>query len=311
MIAYVKRFEKVKFLYRLLNIFKIDKIEDKPIILLPIDDKSCKRKIKKIAEKISKYLYNSNIKSIVLEENLMANEEFKNILYRNNISILDGTRLSKFLVYSVIQKIYHYKKSKIEAGEITILIHENNDIAIENIMSLAKNVKRLNIITNNTKKFKKVVEYLYNELGILIKLSNNMKSNLNSSDIILNIDFPEETLNKLDIPSNAVVVNVPKNVNITSRKFSGINIKDWKIEIPKKYKLQGFDDTIMYEASILKKPTIKVFEQLEDDKVKIKRLIGVNGTINKKEFVWILLNYTWQIVFCRVRLRNYNHILII
>ena len=116
MIAYVKRFEKVKFLYRLLNIFKIDKIEDKPIILLPIDDKSCKRKIKKIAEKISKYLYNSNIKSIVLEENLMANEEFKNILYRNNISILDGTRLSKFLVYSVIQKIYHYKKSKIEAG---------------------------------------------------------------------------------------------------------------------------------------------------------------------------------------------------
>lgn len=47
MIAYVKRFEKVKFLYRLLNIFKIDKIEDKPIILLPIDDKSCKRKIKK------------------------------------------------------------------------------------------------------------------------------------------------------------------------------------------------------------------------------------------------------------------------
>ena len=152
-------------------------------------------------------------------------------------------------------------------------------------MSLAKNVKRLNIITNNTKKFKKVVEYLYNELGILIKLSNNMKSNLNSSDIILNIDFPEETLNKLYIPSNAVVVNVPKNVNITSRKFSGINIKDWKIEIPKKYKLQGFDDTIMYEASILKKPTIKVFEQLEDDKVKIKRLIGVNGTINKKEFV--------------------------
>ena len=130
MIAYVKRFEKVKFLYRLLNIFKTDKIEDKPIILLPIDDKSCKRKIKKIAEKISKYLYNSNIKSIVLEENLMANEEFKNILYRNNISILDGTRLSKFLVYSVIQKIYHYKKSKIEAGEITILIHENNDIAI-------------------------------------------------------------------------------------------------------------------------------------------------------------------------------------
>ena len=244
-----------------------------------------KKTVKRVMEKLSKYLYENSVKNVILEEKLMQNEEAKNVLYSYNINILDGTRLSKFLIYNVIQKIYKYKKSRIEAGEITILTNENNDITIENIMLIARNTKRLNIITSNTKKFKKIVDYLYHELGILIKLSNNIKTNLNSSDIIVNMDFPEEMLNKLDIPDNAIIINVPKNTNITSKKFSGINIKGWEIEIPEKYKINGFADYIIYEGKLYHKTAIKAFEQIEKDKIKIKNLIGINGIINKKEFI--------------------------
>ena len=285
MIMYIRQSENIKFLHKAFNIFKVEKLDDKTIINLPINEKSKNKKNEKVIQKLSQYFNNNNIKIVVLEKKLMENSNIKNIIYSNNINILDGTRLDKFLVYNLIQKIYQYKKTNIQAGEITLLINENDDINVETIIMIAKDIKRLNIITNDIKKFRKIVDYLYEELGILIKLSNNVKTNLRSSDIIVNIDFPEEIVNKLEIPNNAVVLNMPKNINIKSKKFSGINIKAWEIEVPDKYVLEGFNTSIMYEASLYTKPVMKVFEQIQNDDIKIKKLIGVNGVINAKEFI--------------------------
>ena len=234
MIIYVKQLEEKKPMYTLFNILKAEKIEDKAFIYLPINKKSRKRKIEKVFEKLGRYLYNNNIKNVVLEKELMKNEGAKNILYSNNINILEGNTLSKYLVYKVIEKIYEYKAKKIEAGEITLLINENDQINTETIKQIAQNVKRLNIITNNTKKFRRIVDYLYNELGILIKLTNNLKTNLKSTDIIVNIDFPEEIISKLDIPTEATILNISEDININTKKFAGINIKTWETQIPKK-----------------------------------------------------------------------------
>ena len=285
MIMYIRQSENIKFLHKIFNIFRVEKLDDKTIINLPINKKSKNKKIEKVIQKLSQYFNNNNIKIVVLEQTLMENANIKNIIYSNNINILDGTRLDKFLVYNLVQKIYQYKKTNIQAGEITLLINENDDINVETIIMLAKEIKRLNIITNDIKKFRKIVDYLYKELGILIKLSNNVKTNLRSSDIIVNIDFPEEIVNKLEIPNNAVVLNMPKNINIKSKKFSGINIKAWEIEVPDKYILERFNTSIMYEASLYTKPVMKVFEQIQNDDIKIKKLIGVNGVINAKEFI--------------------------
>ena len=285
MIMYIRQSENIKFLHKAFNIFKVEKPDDKTIIYLPINEKSNNKKIKKVIQKLSEYLYNNNIKAIALEQNLMKNEDIKNIIYQHNINILDGTKLDKFLVYNIIQKIYQYKRTNIQAGEITLLINENDDVNLETIIMLAKDIKRLNIITNDIKKFRKIVDYLYKELGILIKLSNNIKTNLRSSDVVVNIDFPEEMINKLEIPNNAIILNIPKNINIKSKKFSGINIKGWEIEVPDKYVLEGFNTSIMYEASLYTKPVMKVFEQIQNDDIKIKKLIGVNGVINAKEFI--------------------------
>ena len=285
MIIYVKQLEEKKLMYTLFNILKAERIADKAFINLPINKNSSKRKIEKVFEKLGKYLYNNNIKNVVLEKELMQNEMAKNILYSNNINILEGTMLKRYLIYNVVQKIYQYKNKKIEAGEITLLINENDEINIETIKQIVQNVKRLNIITSNTKRFRKIVDYLYNELGILIKLTNNLKTNLNSTDIIINIDFPEEIINKLDIPTKATILNIQEDININTKKFAGINIKTLEIQIPKEYELEKFDARTIYEASLYKKPTIKIFEQIQEDNLQIKHLIGVNGIINPLEFI--------------------------
>lgn len=284
MIIYVMKSEKANIIYQMLNILKVEKREDKTIIYLPTNNKS-RKKMKKNCEKLGKYLYDNNIKNVVLENSLMKNEEAKNILYSYNINILDGRMLSKYLIYNIIQKIYEYKNKKIETGEISVLVNENDEITTQTIKQIAQSTKRLNIITNNIKKFRKLVESLYDELGIIIKLSNNIKTNLKNTDIIVNMDFTEEIINQLDIPNNSTVLNIPNDININSKKFNGINIKNYKIEIPDKYKMDKFNEQIVYEANLYEKSAIKRLEQIQNDRIIIKYLIGVNGIINQKEFV--------------------------
>lgn len=285
MIIYIKEYEKLNLIYKIFNILRIKQIDNKTVMFVPINIKTGKRKTEKTMQKLSKYLYNNTIKNVVLDNNLMQNELAKNILYSNNINILDGTRLAKFMAYNVIQKVYKHKNKKIETGEITILANENNDINSKTIIKIAEKAKKLNIITTNTKKFKKIVDHLYEEWGIIVKLSSNFKINLNSSDIIVNMDFTEKNINKIAIPSDATIINIPNNININSKKFEGVNIKEWEIEVPQKYNMEGFSNNICYEAIIYKMLTTQAFEKIEKDNIKIKKLIGVNGAINNREFI--------------------------
>lgn len=284
MIIYIKQTKKPKLIYKTLSIFKTDTIEDKTIIYLPINNKTRKKKTEKVMEKLSQFFYEKAIKNVVLEQELEQNETIKNVLYSNNINILDGTRLSKFLVFNVIEKIFEYKQKNIQAGEVTLLVNENNEVNIQTIIKLAQSVKRLNIVTNNTKKFNKIAEYIYEELGMIIKNTNNVNFNLASSDIIINLDFPQEGINRIKLPNQATLINIPKNIKIKSKKFSGINIKDWKIKVPEEYEMPGFTSTHIYEASIYNKTSKQIFEQIEQDQIEIEELIGVNGKINTKEF---------------------------
>lgn len=48
MIVYVKQSEKIEFLHKVLNIFKMEKLEDKAIIYVPINEKAKKEKLKKL-----------------------------------------------------------------------------------------------------------------------------------------------------------------------------------------------------------------------------------------------------------------------
>lgn len=284
MIVYVRQLYKQSLINKIFSTLKIEEANGKTIINLPINSKSRVRRIKRITEKLCKYLYKNNIKNVVLEQELFNNEEVKNILYSNNENILEGAKLAKLLVYKVIKKVFNLKNKNIQAGEVTILANQNDEITVEHIMQIAKDAKRLNIITSNTKKFENLEDYLFKELGILIKITNNLKFNLKSSDVIVNMDFPEETLNKLAMPNNATIINVQKGIDIYSKKFAGINIKSWEINIPREIKQEGFIDSHLYEAKLFTMTTMKAFEQIEKDNISIKKLIGKNGTINKKEF---------------------------
>ena len=167
-----------------------------------------------------------------------------------------------------------------------MLINDFNKINTEIIIEIAKNIKTLNIVTNHIDRCKKIEEYLYNEFGIMISISNNKRKSLLNSEIILNIDFPEELINKYRIYEKSIIINISEKIKLISKRFNGININYYKINIPEKYKIYNFKDEIIYESIIFKIYKLEdIMKKIKKDKIKIKKLIGNNGVISEKEIV--------------------------
>lgn len=278
--------EKNKYKLKINNL--LNKIEEKTdgnrvFLSLPIkEDKIKEKKVKKIVKQMQKY----KIKTAVLSENLYNIEILKNELYSMNINILDGKYLFKLLTEEIIEYICKKTNTNEEKMEISFLINDENNINNEIIISLAEKVKTLNIITNHINEFKETEDYLYNEKGIIIKISNNYKTALQKTNIIINMDFPEETINRYFIPSKSIIVNINGGIKIKTKKFNGININGYNIMIPPKYKIEGYNDKFIYESNVLGKEYEIARKQIIEDKIKIKNLIGEKGVINNKEFLF-------------------------
>lgn len=169
-------------------------------------------------------------------------------------------------------------------GEVSILVNDFTNINIDTIILIANNIRRLNIITNHIDKCKRIENYLYEEFGIMINVSNNKKTSLAKSEIIVNIDFPKEILNKYRIYDKAVIFNVLDKITIESKRFNGINVNYYKISMPDKYEMDEFENEVMYESIIYKyKELDNIRERIEKDKIRIKKLIGENGPIRESE----------------------------
>ena len=183
-----------------------------------------------------------------------------------------------------IQK--NLKNIKKEDTEISILVNYITQNTLENIKKIARQYKRLNIVTNHIEKFKKIEEELYNKEGIMIIVTNNKKKSLSKSKIILNIDFPKELLNKYNIYENAILVNIRGNMKIARKRFNGITINDYEIKLNNLDYSQinnknQYNIRDIYEASFYKTmPYREIVKQINADKPEVTSLYGNNGAIS-------------------------------
>ena len=195
---------------------------------------------RKITEKIGYQLLNiikrDKTKRVILSNTLNKNDILKNVLYSNNIDIIDGKLLYESLVYKMIEYISVIQKRKMETYEISVLINDKNEQRMFNISKIITKCRVVNIITNNTKQFDKLKNDMKKEYGILVNVTTNIEKSLLKSDIIINFDFVSEIYSKCNIPKRAIVFNISENIKIHSNNFEGINITDYMIYVPEKYK---------------------------------------------------------------------------
>lgn len=274
---FIQETDKPKILSQLLLIPKLEK--DK--IILPLflgtEEKIAKQEII-TAKKTKKILYKTHCKKIILSKELQEKEIFCNQLYTYGFEISDGRWLFKVLAFDAINSAVKKNKMTAEKIKISILVNEIDDIVLETINQIIKKYKNINIVTNHMEKFKKLEEQILEEYGIMITINNNKKKSLTKSDIILNIDFPNELINKYRIAEKANIINIRGNVRIKQKRFEGKIYNDYEIKYEN---LEEFDfdkENIyykknIYEAYIYKQQPIgNIMNKIRKDKVKIVEL---------------------------------------
>ena len=282
---YKSNFSK-SIIYFFRDLFKIileKNIENKKMYILPNLNK-------KYIEKIRKIIKIRCVNTVVLSETLRNNKEFFNNIKEENVKILDGKWIYRYIEEKLLDYIMNLKNEKLYTQEVSILVNNFNEINIENIKNIAKKVKVLNIVTKKEKMLRKIERNIYEEDGIILNISNNYKRSLSKSDIIINEDFEIEEFNNYELPKKACIINVEKQINIYSKYFEGINILSFDINIPKRYikivdELRDFNSLIMYESLIYKRTSIKnIKEEIEKDKIRVLNLYGQKGRIRNMEF---------------------------
>ena len=209
------------------KIFKKTELLQNTIIINQDIEKIKLRKKIKIIKKINRILEMNKCKTVLLSKDIKKDEELVNLLYSNNINIIDGKTIFKMKMIEVLEYILKRKNISCNDAKIAIISNTVNSFLKNNTMILAKKVKELTIETNKRKEFKKIDEVLCDE-GIIITITNNRKKGIIRSDIILNIDIPKEIINLYNIKDDAIIVNFEENVKIRKKRFAGVIIDGYK-----------------------------------------------------------------------------------
>lgn len=218
---------------------RIGVVNDKILINCNIENFKISTKIK-LFRKIKNILDSNNIKNVIISKEIKKDSEFVNLFYSNNLDIIDGRILFKKLIIQIIENICTHNNLKSQEKQISILINSVNVFGINCVKELSQRFKSLNVVTNNINYFKPLKEKLWEEDGIIITLTNNKKKALSKANIILNIDFPEELVNKYTIFEEAILVNLEEEVKIRKKRFCGKIINNYKIKAEPNSKLAEF-----------------------------------------------------------------------
>lgn len=155
------------------------------------------------------------------------------------------------------------------------MVNDMSENIYENIKKIAKNFKRVHIVTNHMEKFKKIEKLFFEEEGIMITVGNNKRKSLSKSKVIINIDFPSELINEYNVFDEAIIITLRKNIKIKSKRFNGKIIDDYEITLKHneeiEYKnLNKYNLKEIYEAQFYKKqPFENIMKKIEKDKVKV------------------------------------------
>lgn len=267
---------------------------DKPIMVIQkikIEQENCKiclnlEKEKNIRKVIRKLIKN-NVTNVVLSKELCENKNLINALNASDINIFNGRWLEKYLSIQILDYIVMQKVIKKEETEIAITVNQITDLSIAIIKTLAKQYKRVTVVTNHIEKLRKIEKDIYDKEGILIVVSNNQKKSLLKTKIILNMDFNKELLNKYRINEEAIIINLEGDMKIEEKRFNGINVNDYEIDVGReeiiwRQNMQNFRSKDLLEAVLYMKDTFdSICNKIRKNKVSIKELYGINGKIER------------------------------
>ena len=234
---YICEDDKPKYWLEKLNIVKLQGNR----IILPIKEKykSKEKKIKteqELYKKTKKIIDKANSKKVILSKKVQNLKTYVNNIQSLELDIVNGKWLFFMVIPEVLEYIIQKEKIKKQDTDIHILINDVNDNTIKLIKIVSKTYKNVYIVTKHIEKFKRIEEQILEENGTIIMIMNNKKKSLAKAKIIVNIDFPQELINQYIIYEQAIIVDCYGNITINKKRFNGLIIQNYDIDIKDKNK---------------------------------------------------------------------------
>lgn len=278
---YIEKDDKPNFIRNILGVTN----DKNNIIYITKIEKMNNKKLKRIAYKTNKIIKkNSNSKKVILSKDIQEQKEYVDLLNSYGFEIQDGKFLYEILIPNIVEYIIQKQNVKKKKYRISILINDVNEIEVENIKLLARKYDYLNITTNHIEKYRKIEKQLLEE-GIIITITNNKKKSLRASDIIINVDFPTELINKYIIKDDVVIINVKNKIKINKKRFNGLCINNYEINYKEELKDIKIESNKyflrdIYESQFYKQRNIQnIRKRLKEDDVIINKLFLNNSII--------------------------------
>ena len=251
------------------------------------------KKWEKIADKIVQYAKSQHILEVALSHSLEKVEILTNKLNQEKITILNGKWLMPYLTIPILEYVMEFKQTKLQEETIWVTVNDASSQNAFYLMELAKQVKNLQIVTNHMDQFKKIEEYLYEKMGIMIAISHNKRKSLANAPYILNLDFPEDELIRYRINPTAVILNMEPFFTREWKGFEGVIINSYELKTGEGLAqmwqdhldvVRKFKQSVLYEGLLYQKaPEAMLQEKIKKQQLEIQYLIGKNGAIMPEE----------------------------
>lgn len=189
----------------------------------------------KINQKVKQIPHeNINIKIILskqIKQLISKNISLKNIDKLKNIlqNSIEDKRIYMDFANEVAMSVIKFKKEVPEEQSIYILLNSNNIKYMNWINKIISNYKMINIITQNTEKFKAFESNAEAKMQP-ISILNNKRKSIAKAKYIINIDFNYEDIIAYYINRTAIIFNISNTKIKSLSNFDGIIINNINIE---------------------------------------------------------------------------------
>lgn len=223
---------------------------------------------------------------IVLSNDLANRKDFRQMITTSHLELIEGMRLSDYLIPEILDYICKMTKEEKERQEITLLITTPTANITKIIIELAQQVKRIQIVTTKIGQFKRIENELQETLGVACQITSNKRKSLLKSNMIINFNYSEEQLNQYAINPNAIIVDINQKTHIASKAFCGIHIYDYQMNDDSLEVIDNaFERKKIYEARLLGKTYEQIRKTIKEENARIINLIGRKGIIHREEYI--------------------------
>ncbi|MBQ8299960.1 MAG: hypothetical protein IJX99_08965 [Clostridia bacterium] len=239
--------------------------------------------VRKILKKINEH----NVENVILSKEMINNNNLCRRLEDSKKYIITGRRMGKVLLTKFINEISKYTRYSKEKMNILLLMNEYSLENIDLIEWISKDIKELNLISRNYTKYEKTSLKLFEQYGYLINLYNtDTEKDFRRSNLVINLDFSEEEIQKIKMPKNSILVSLNNKVSTVKHGFNGIIINDVDIMYGNCDNKFRYRDLAICEAKIYR-PLRKLKENeriFNSEKYMINGYMGIKGKITVEEF---------------------------